>query len=131
MEFTEIFGILLIALVIGSLFYFGSKRRSPFGPFWLFIFILFLGAWAARMWVIPVGPVLWGFAWIPIVFFVIIVTLLIAAAAPRDERLREEAEDVQTRSTPKGSSETNAVIGIFFWLLMILFITAIIVGLWR
>jgi hypothetical protein len=125
MEFVEIIIILFIALIIAALFAYGFRRRGPWGAFWVFLLFLFLAAWAARLWVTPAGPIVWGVAWLPIVFFVFIIALIIAAASPREDYRVPEA----TPATDREVAETGAAFGLFFWILLIFFIIAIVVGL--
>lgn len=144
MEFLEILLILVIALVIGAIFYYGFGRRGPYGAFWAFLLILFLAGLAGRFWITPAGPVVWGFAWLPLIFWVFIIALLIGAATPTEDEEVDPARDQErivsrtdaTRSARDRriaedraeSAGALAVFGIFFWILLLLLIIAIIAG---
>lgn len=134
MEIAEIIGILLIALVIASLFYYGFGRRGPWGAFWVFLLILFLAAWAGRLWIAPAGPVIWGYAWLPLIFWVFIVALLIGAVSG-DDRVESRRYDRTTATTDREIAETEpeagaaAAFGLFFWILLSFLIIAILIGL--
>lgn len=144
MELLEILFILIIALVIGAIFYYGFGRRGPYGAFWVFLLILFLAGLAGRFWITPAGPVMWGFAWLPLIFWIFIIALLIGAATPttyervdaaRDqERIVSETDANRSRrdrTVPDGGAESAgaaAAFGLFFWILLFLFLIAIITG---
>lgn len=147
MELLEILIILIIALLIGSVFYYGFGRRGPYGAFWIFLLILFMAGLAGRYWITPAGPVMWGYAWFPLLFWIFLVAILIAAASPaeddRDTTAREQdrvisrtdadanrTEAEQTIAEERlAASGTAAALGIFFWLILILLLIAIIAGL--
>lgn len=162
MTTTEIVLILVIALIIGAIFYYGFKRRSPWGAFWAFLLILFLAGLAGRLWIAPAGPVFWGYGWFPLIFFIFMIALLIGISSPTDEEERIVRDDARVRSARGGdrvvsasdeerlsredraqmkrAAETDAeaetagaaaAFGIFFWILILVFIGAIIAGLLR
>lgn len=128
---AEFIGALVIALIIGALFYYGFKRRGPWA-FWVFLLILFFTAWAGSFWIEPAGPLIWGFAWLPIFFWVFIVALVIAAAGETSATSRyERTTDVETTDREITESEAGAAaaFGIFFWVLLGILLAAIIIGL--
>lgn len=147
MEIIEILLILIVAVVIGSIFYYGLGRRGPYGAFWLFLLVLFLAGIAGRFWITPAGPVMWGYAWFPLLFWIFLVAILIAAASPaEDDRVTtaREQDRVISRSDAnrteaerevieenQAAAGTAAALGIFFWLLLILLLIAIVAGLFR
>jgi hypothetical protein len=121
--------LFFIALLFASLLSYGFKRSGFWGGFWGLLLILFLFAWAARLWIAPAGPVFFGFAWLPIAFVVFLFILLIAAATPeKKEAYRApltKGEDARTKEGLKGFA---AAVSIFFWFLLITLIVAIIAG---
>ncbi|MFP8489200.1 hypothetical protein ACKGJO_08850 [Gracilimonas sp. Q87] len=121
MFLTEFFGALFIAMLIGLLFYFAFRRTGPWGSFWSFFLVLFLGLWMVSIWMDPIGPSYWDVAWLDFIFIGLIFALLMAAATPRDLYVR--------RTNPEAFAEGAVAIGIFFWLLIIMLIAAIIIGL--
>lgn len=131
MEIVEFIIVLFMALLVASIFFYGFRSRGPWSAFWVFLLILFLAGLAGRLWVTPAGPLMWGFGWLPVLVFVFIVALLLAVASPRDDEgpRRSEIPGDMKRSSPE--REAGAVFGIFFWILMIFFFTAIIAGLYR
>lgn len=143
MEIAEIIGILILALVIGAIFYYGFNRRGPWGAFWVFLLILFLAGMAGRYWVTPAGPVIWGYAWLPLIFWIFMIALLIGIATPvQDERVDaprdrdriisstdEERAELDAASEPEaGAAGAAAAFGIFFWFILLMLIIAIVAG---
>lgn len=121
MLLANFLGALVIAVVIGLLFHFAFRRTGPWGSFWSFFLILFLGVWMVSIWATPVGPVYWDVAWFDFIFIGLLIALLMAAATPPNvHRPITEAE---------AAAEGVVAIGIFFWFLIIMFISAIIIGL--
>lgn len=146
MEIADFIGILLIAIVIGAIFYYGFGRRGPWGAFWVFLLILFLAGLAGRYWVTPAGPVIWGYAWIPLIFWIFMIALLLGIATPvQNERIdpardqervisRSDAQRVERDTRTTGSEEAAgaaAAFGIFFWFVLLLLIIAIVAGFFR
>lgn len=143
MEIAEIIGILILALVIGAIFYYGLGRRGPWGAFWVFLLILFLAGMAGRYWVTPAGPVIWGYAWLPLIFWIFMIALLIGIATPvQDERIDtprdrdriisstdERRADLDAASEPEADAAgAAAAFGIFFWFILLMLIIAIVAG---
>lgn len=128
MEIAEFIILLLIAIVIGSVFYYGFKRRGPWNLLWVFL-ILFLVAWAGRLWIAPADPVNWGYAWLPVIFWVLLIALLIAAASPGEDRRTAKGNPDNREEVAETGGKT--VFGIFFWLLLLALTTIIIIGLFQ
>lgn len=126
MTFAEILLIFLIALFVASLFFYGFRKRIPFGTFWIFLLLTFLAAWSARLWITPIGPVAWGIAWIPILFFVLVFGVILAAALWSANTARKTVNDegVKEAEEPK----TGVGLNIFFWIVIIFLVLAIISG---
>jgi hypothetical protein len=116
--FGEIVLAFIFGLLLALLFSYGFGRPGPWGGFLWFFLVVFLAAWAVGLWVEPVGPVLWGAAWVPIFFGALFVALLVAAMPPLPGRPAEVAE-------PEAPA-TAAALGLFFWLMMAVVVLAII-----
>lgn len=133
MGIAEFIVILLLAILVSSIFFYGFKSRGAAKAFWVLLFILFLAGWAGRLWLNPAGPVLWGYAWLPVFFFVFIMALLIALATPSDSQ--KAARNARLRESQSGvtepEEEAGAAFGILFWVLILFLFTAIVVGLFR
>lgn len=124
----EIIAIVVFGLLLAAAFYFGLKRKGPWGSFWSFFVVLVLAMVVAALWLTNVGPTWWGIAWVPIFFVGVLFALLLASATPR-QRQRSAADDEFQGDQPKN----NAVIalGWLFWLMIILFIGLIAAGAMR
>lgn len=122
MVLVEVLVIFFITLFITFIFSAGFKYRGPWGALWLFFLIVFLGTWTAQLWLSPIGPTLWEIAWIQLAFVAITFAILLAAASPSTNRRKEASPD----------SPANAVaastISVFFWILLFIFLVAIVGG---
>lgn len=136
MSTTSIIAVILIALVIAAIFYYGFKSRGPWGSFWTFVVVIAFGVLLAAVWARPVGPVWWGIAWFPLIFVGLLFALLLAAATPpargtdyptrrtgyveEDPRLNEPVDE--------GGAEDVAAVGILFWTMLTLFLVIVVLG---
>ncbi len=123
MTFLGVLFTILIAFLVGALFYYIFKSTGPWGTFWSFLLILILAGLAGSFWINPVGPVFWDIAFLPVLFVVFIFALLLAAATPPSRR-----ETGEYRSGEPSEDEAGAIaIGSFFWILMSILL---IIALW-
>mgnify|MGYP005748569037 CR=1 FL=1 len=129
MPLAGFLAVLLISFVIGALFYFVLKNKGPWGSFWTFFVVLFLGVFLAYVWVRPVGPLYWGVALYPLVFIALLFALLLAAASPPRNRRnsRRPLPPTPSQNQPNLKDE-QAELGIFFWTALILFISLLLAG---
>jgi hypothetical protein len=114
---------LLIALIISPAY--RGRGNAAIGSLVVFFFILFMAGVASQFWIIPFGPVLWGIAWLPLLFIILIFAFLFAAPSPYQRsttRTGEKAEEIST---------AGEAISIFIWLLLSLLLIAIIIGYYR
>lgn len=133
-----VFGAIIVALIISSIFYFALRSRGPWGSFWSFFLVIMLAVWAASIWIVPVGYVYWEIAWIPLFFIGLIIGLLLAAVSSssnknyykgqRGDVLDKAMTSEESRKNAELEENTFAAIGILFWLFIGLMILAIIVG---
>jgi hypothetical protein len=112
-----------LILTVVSVFFLG--KRGPWGSIWTFFLVLFLTLGTVSIYISPIGPVYWDVAWIPITIAGIIVTILLIAAMPHPDQSNTD----KGRSEPVVKAEPYATpVGRFFWVLIILFVIAIMVG---
>ncbi len=116
---------LFFALVIGGLFAAAFRTRGPWDSLLLFLLVILLFTWAGGAWITPFGPVLWGGYWLPFLVIALIITVLLAAAAPvnaKEERLERSVE-------PTERVEESIVVGavsFFFWIFIFFLILALL-----
>lgn len=126
----EIITILLIAVILAAIFFYGFRRTGPWGSFWSFLLVLILGMLLFTVWSEPYGPVYWGIGWIDLLIIGLLFALLLAAASPSLRQSRDVSEEAILPDTePRKMPERVAVSG-FFWILILLFVVLIIFGLW-
>ena len=142
MELLEILFILIIAIVISAIFYFVFGRRGPYGAYWAFLILLFLSGVAGRLWIIPAGPEVGGYAWFPLLFWIFVIAGLISAATPKrynrvtnnkeedDSPLDSNRAEIDRRVAEKEMSTMGAfaAFGVFFWIFLSLLLIAILTG---
>lgn len=133
MIFIEIIAVLILALLITALFSFGLRTKGPWGNFWTFFLVLVCGIWIVAIWAEPVGPVWYGAAWIDFIFVGVLLALILAAATPpshpnsiRPTMNRTKMEEYDEEST---EPDTISAIGAFFWIMLLIFLIAIVAGL--
>lgn len=125
MTFATIIGIILLALLISVIFFYGFKSHGPWGTFWTYFLVLFFGVWITALWVNPVGPLYWGIAWFDLIFVGVLLALILAAASPLSSK---DFEDPEVKVTSERYDRQGAVVGAFFWIMLLFFILAVIAG---
>ncbi len=129
-------GQLIAAVVVALIFSFilvgilGWQRpgREGAAPALLFVFLFLLAiVWAGGIWLQPVGPYFWGVGWIPFLLIGLFAALVILALVPphRPRNRREALQQAETRAEAQTGAE--AALSVFFWLLVMLLIAAIII----
>ncbi len=131
MIFLEILFAIIIAILfslfLGVLLGWQLPGRGGLWPSLMFLFFLiFIATFAGGYWLRPIGPALWGINWISILLIGFVVMLLAAAIVPprRPRNTREAIRQAEERA------ETEWSLGIFFWLLLLVFGIAIIARFW-
>jgi hypothetical protein len=105
---TELALIFVIALLMALAVSFGYRHRRPWS-FGTILGVLFLVGLTVAIWARPVGPVVYGFAWLPVFMGSLVVALLmLALGTPRSERTAE----VETHARVEGAG------AIYIWFLM-------------
>jgi len=117
----------LLSLVLIALM--GPQRRregsSVAGAVMFFFIILFFASWAGGVWLAPVGAPVWGGTWAPFLLVGVFVALLLAAAGEHSRHMQERRET----ESPEADIATNAMaFGMFFWVLIIALVAAVIAG---
>jgi hypothetical protein len=134
--YSAIMAAIGVALVLTILFV-ALGTRGPWRAAWTLFLVLFLAMWATGLYVSPVGPVYWGIAWVPIIFAGILFSVFLIAVMPDAGRIKRRSRNSKVETANKDANLTNldsteitsATIGGFFWILIILFTIAIIIGL--
>lgn len=119
MNFYTVIAALIITLIITLLFSLIAKR--PLSGLVLFSLVIFLATWTGQIWITPFGPISWGIAWVPLILVSLFFSFLIFALAP----------PVPTPATEGSEEPAFIALGLFFWLILILLLIAIIVGYYR
>jgi hypothetical protein len=100
----------VLALWLGAR---GPNRLLGYASLFLF---LFMAVWAGGIWVHPIGPELWGTAWIGFMATGAVFSMMLAAFLSRIPDMPKEA-----------AAEVGALgFGAFFYLLVFAFLAAIV-----
>jgi magnesium-transporting ATPase (P-type) len=113
----------VIALIV-ALAFSPREKGATVAPLIVFFLVLFFAALAGGYWITPFGPMIWGIAWMPLVFIVLIVAILFAAPSPY-ERTRTKATEVQQSATGL------AAVGALTWIILFTLLIAILAGIYR
>ena len=95
---------------------------------WLFL-IMFLGTWAGGIWVQSSFAGLWDGQWLVFLAVGLVIALIFAALSHRrTPRSRDETLDILDRMETRKEAEvvTYITLSLFFWVLLVLLIVAII-----
>ncbi|MFW5686545.1 MAG: hypothetical protein ACOC0O_07830 [Spirochaetota bacterium] len=105
---------LVFAVVLAALFgaLFGGRSGVP--GFVLVFVLLFLFAWAAAVWIGPIGPMVLGVYWLPGLVVTLLIFLLLAAFAERrpPRSTREARMEIEARN------EIESVFGVLIWVVI-------------
>ena len=126
MFYLDVIIALIFALALAALLFYPLGRRGP-GPMegiLFFFLILFLAIWAGGLWLVPVGPALWGAPWLSFLITGVILALILAAATPP----RRPVSEPPPEPPPEGTAGALAVsLGAFFYVLLLALFAAVIV----
>lgn len=120
--FALVISMLCAALLLPVTARTGYRLRHPDvepGSVFVILLILFLATWAGGIWLVPVGPRLWGVAWGSFVVVGLVIALVIAAASAAKERAAGAAEPGSAR---------QRVVDLLLLLLLVLLVLAIVAG---
>ena len=97
------------------------------------VLLIFLAIWAGGLWITPVGPTLWGVAWLPLFFVGLIMALFWASigvsANATQLRPTRPAQGPGLQATDRNERHAQAAAGIlsiFFWALLVILMVPIL-----
>jgi len=114
-------GHLLLSLVLAATaiaILVKGLRYRPGRPVWSLFLLLFFGIWAGGLWMAPVGPTHFGITWLPFVLIGVLLSVLVVALSPQTHRSHQQELELER--------EVVVGIGLFFWVLIGVLITAIV-----
>lgn len=122
---TTIAGILAMGVISDY-----RRRGYPRAKFWPLFGVLFLptllAVWAATLWMAPVGPVVWDVYWVPALIAGVVVALLVIALSPSTRSRRK----ILSKEEIRNEERIGLAVGIFFWVVLVLLIFAVVAGYW-
>ncbi len=114
----------LVSLLLTFIFM-ALSGSGPWRAILIFFFIIFLVSWAEQLWVTPFGPTILGISFLPLVFVAVIFSFLIIAFSPPKKK------PVDKNSADQAEAGSVFVIGMFFWFLIVILITSIVIGYYK
>jgi hypothetical protein len=127
--FLQLFFTVLLALLVGSFFYYVFKYTGPWGSFWTFILVLIFAGFAASVWIEPFGPPLYNVAWAPILIVILLFALFLAAASP--PRYRRDYAAERNLAEPEDAEVPVMALSALFWIFLVGLLIAAIMGVLR
>ncbi len=124
MIWTDLLFVFAIAFILTLVFAGGLRRPGPWTGWWWFFLIVLFGGWMAALWAEPIGPPLWGVAWLPIFWMALLLALLLAAATPPPPSVPAAPPTEGERK----AAATAVALGVFFWILLIGLLITVVVG---
>ncbi|MEJ2697414.1 MAG: hypothetical protein P8013_12275 [Candidatus Sulfobium sp.] len=121
MIFLDLFYVLVITLVLTAVFAVGFRKQRTWPVVLVFFVILFLATWAAGVWITPAAS-LPGVSWVSYVIVGLLFALLLTALIP----LSRSMQSARAREAEE-KAIAIVVFDLFFWILVIGLIAAIIV----
>jgi hypothetical protein len=116
---------LLLALLLTRVF--GRRGPGPFSGLVFFALLLALAIWALGGWLHPIGPPLWGVAWLGYLLVGVLVAFLIAALVPRPPRPRpRDPRLAEAVEADRAQEAIGLAFSAFFWVVILLLIGAIV-----
>jgi hypothetical protein len=109
----------LVLLILLTLVF---RRSGSWSTIVAYFVVISLSAWVGGLWLRPAGPTLFGIYWLTFLFTGAIVTLLIAVLIPPEPLKRRGTEPIEVRV------ERRKLLGVFFWVLIVLLIFIIVLG---
>lgn len=127
MIITESIFALAVALFLTAVFAVIGRQAKSRWRVILFFMVVFLGAWAGGIWITPIGRTILGVYWLSFFAVGLVLALVLEAVAAFSVRPPESATgDIQ--KDRKEEHEIEVVLGVFFWILVLTFIGAIVLG---
>jgi hypothetical protein len=113
MNYFVILAALLVTFVLTWALSAVSKR--PVRGMWVFFVVVFLATWAGQLWITPFGPQYWGVNVFSLILVAVFFSLFIFTLVP----LKKDGDRVNS---------AFFILGIFFWVMIVLLIAAIGAG---
>jgi hypothetical protein len=127
-NYYEIVAAFLVAVLVTVFFSAVLGSKGPWGALWLVFVTIFFATWAAHLWISPFGPMILGVSVVPVLVVGLIFAFILAATtlpAPGKKNTPPQDARVANEEAPVN------VIGIFFWVVLIILLFAIAAGYYR
>jgi hypothetical protein len=102
-----------------------ESRTAGLSILFLFIILMFT-MWAGSAWIPPWGPVFFGSAWLSLLVIGLIIALLVLAVS--EPVRRPKTLEVVEENTAGKPVERTTPFGMFFWILLLVLLLAIVLS---
>lgn len=129
-DFVQLLAVVLAALFFTTISLFVFHSRGPWGSYWSSFLLMFLGIWAAQVWIEPIGPVWAGVAWLPLLLAGVYLSVLLIPVGPAPQDQPEQQNETMQKQHIKQRKEdwTFRVLNASFWLMLLLFVLVVVLG---
>jgi len=130
MIFAEFILSFVIALILSIGFAVLTRKRGKRQGFWWLFLLIWVATWAGGVWLRPIRPTVGGSDWyqflIAGLIFVGLIALFIPSRPPHG-RIETLEKLVEMRRGRVIEQATYITLGVLFWLILIIFIAAILI----
>lgn len=130
MFFYEMLLAIALALIVFAILAPSGRYRGGEGVSILLFFVplLVLLIWAGGAWLTPIGPPVANVYWVGFLIPALFLLLLLFALATPSAPPRREGEVVPANAEEEAVAGTTVAFSIFFWILLVAAIVAIVVA---
>ena len=120
----------MVVLFVALLVFVVRKKGGRAAIFWQVFLLVFTGAWATVIWTKPGGPIVFGAAWMPLLFTGIIMAMLLVIAPPRDadKYLVNPGHVVPPEEDRRREEKASMAMGGFYLVLLLAMLVVIFYG---
>ena len=125
-DFVQLLAVGLTALFFTSFSLFVFHSRGPWGSYWSSFLVMFLGIWAAQVWIEPMGPVWAGVAWLPLLLAGVYFSVLLIPVGSIQQDQPEQPNKALRRQQKE--DWTFRVLNASFWLFLLVLAFVVVLG---
>ena len=125
-DYVQLLAVGLAALFFTSFSRYVFHSRGPWGSYWSSFLVMFLGIWAAQVWIEPMGPVWAGVAWLPLLLAGVYFSVLLIPVGPNQQDQPEQPNKASRRQQKE--DWTFRVLNASFWLFLLVLAFVVVLG---
>ena len=125
-DFVQLLAVVLATLFFTTISLFVFHSRGPWGSYWSSFLIMFLGIWAAQVWIDPMGPVYAGVSWLPLLLAGVYFSVLLIPMGPNQQDQAEQPNKALRRQQKE--DWTFRMLNASFWLFLFVLALVVVLG---